>query len=69
MKTITLTNDFHNTEARVRPDGDGYLNPQQVRRAWKKLCGMDDCLCSGSLGDRPHQATVTQDGWAILHTD
>jgi len=53
---MKLTNDFHNTVAIVRPRADGYLNPKQVRRARKTLCGLTDCRCAKDpAGCRPAQ--------------
>lgn len=50
MKSYTLTNDFHRTEARVRPAfnkyGEAVLSHRQVLRAQRALCGMSDCMCS-----------------------
>lgn len=55
---ITLRNDFHGTEARVR---EGLLSARQVRRAWRKLCGMQECRCSGYLGARgPQECDVRE---------
>ena len=51
---ITLTNDFHNTEAVVRSSpsqhGVGSLTADQLRRAVRKLCGISDCMCGGVRG-------------------
>lgn len=65
---VTLTNDFHNTECRVRTSVTAvYENEQhlyneitltasQAERAKKKLCGITDCCCSGSAaGHRGRQ--------------
>ena len=50
MKSYRLTNDFHRTEATVRPTFDKYgeatLSHRQVLRAQRELCGMSDCMCS-----------------------
>ena len=47
---VTLTNDFHHTKAIVLTDG--YLSISQVKRAWKKLCGIKECKCSNAVGMR-----------------
>lgn len=48
---LVLTNNFHNTEVRVRIDSiPGLLTAAQVARATKKLCGMSDCTCGGIRG-------------------
>jgi hypothetical protein len=58
MKTYTLTNDFHNTHARVRCEGHscepGEItirpNLRQLRRVARELCGMSDCECGSIRG-------------------
>ena len=61
MRALTLTNDFHNTEAVVHPrvvettrSGKRILGltHRQVLRADRKLCGMADCRCGGIAGER-----------------
>ena len=61
MRKIKLTNDFHNTETVVIPKKIiSYiyneiciqLTKSQKKRAWKNLCGMHDCSCSGLAGER-----------------
>ena len=58
---IALINDFHDTEARVRPgpvddplypDVIGTLTHRQVLGARRKLCGMSGCKCSDWTGVR-----------------
>ena len=49
---ITLKNDFHNTECRIRP---GAKSRAQVRRIRRKLCPYPDCTCGGNLGERGSQ--------------
>jgi len=52
---ITLRNDFHRSEARVRIEGiPGNLSPAQVQRARKVLCGLHDCTCGGVRGPQSH---------------
>lgn len=70
---VSLKNNFHNTECRVRvQDGDNYLSPQRTKRIWKTLCGIDECACSGPLGlagrqdVRLYDYLVFQDNTAIL---
>lgn len=57
---ITLTNDFHGTEAAVRGDnmvGRGKaLSAVTVRRTWRALCGIEGCTCGGVLGQRGPQS-------------
>ncbi len=55
MKSITLTNDFHNTSVVLRPDGEERLTVGQVQRARRTLCGIAGCTCGGSLGVRGYQ--------------
>jgi len=41
---ITLKNDFHNTEVRLRvPRLPCELSKHQINRAQRELCGMPDC--------------------------
>lgn len=52
---ITLRNDFHNTEARIRVKSldygpDGEITARQLRRAKAKLCGVRGCTCGGIRG-------------------
>ena len=39
---IELTNDFHNTSARVKTTA---LSTRTVARLHAELCGADDCYC------------------------
>lgn len=52
---ITLTNDFHNSEAHVRPNSLGRINPAQARRVARKLCGFKDCTCGSDILNRHGQ--------------
>jgi len=67
MKTVTLTNDFHRTETRVRlkPSkwGEGEITWQQEARARKALCGVDGCTCAGHAGVRGGLYVVEPDTW------
>jgi len=51
---LTLTNDFHNTEANVLaemlPSGNLSINIGQIKSAFRKLCGMSDCMCGDIRG-------------------
>ncbi len=51
---ITIYNEFHNTEARVRVSGTpAALSCSQIRRIRRKLCGIPECKCgSGPLNER-----------------
>lgn len=51
---VTLTNDFHNRETRVRVAG-GRVSHRAGLRAWRALCGVDRCTCGGQLGQRGAQ--------------
>lgn len=44
---MKLFNDFHNTSCKVRPDSQGFISEKALKRADKKLCGIDDCCCGG----------------------
>lgn len=60
---VVLSNDFHNTTVTLLVSEGWSLSPRQRKRAQKALCGMSDCLCSGSLGARGPQ---TLEGEKIL---
>jgi hypothetical protein len=80
MSTITLTikNDFHNTEVKVRAkrrihhDDEVMLSPSQVKRIRRVLCGMH-CTCGGFLSERGHQEYEDlfplEDGGCFLYAD
>lgn len=57
MTPVRITNDYHHTSTTVRvrvlPDGTILMSPRQERRAWRKLCGITGCTCSGYAGARP----------------
>lgn len=53
MKTITLKNEFHGTQVRLRVPKSGRLTPRQMRRAKEKLCGVSTCTCGDAAGCRP----------------
>ena len=51
---ITLTNDFHGTQVTLRLQG-AFLSAGQEKKAWKSLCGIKGCTCSGPIGIRGAQ--------------
>lgn len=59
-KPITLTNDFHNTSATVRPvpiksgrfAGYHKIAWKTVMRLRRELCGRTGCKCGGQFGER-----------------
>lgn len=61
--TITLSNDFHNTEATVRPvaitegryKGWHKISRKTALRLRSALCGMTDCSCGGTFVERGGQ--------------
>jgi hypothetical protein len=69
-KTLTLKNDFHNTEVDLRVKHDGKLEAWdaielsvgQVKRAKRELC-TQGCICSGATGARSQWHEI--DGWAV----
>ena len=66
---VTLRNDFHNTEAKVRCESGERLSLTQVRRAWKALCGIESCTCNDGLGTRgPQEVDITPVGASWGHT-
>lgn len=58
--TYTLSNEFHHTEATVRPveitEGrfKGYhrITKSTARRLRNALCGVSGCTCGGNFGER-----------------
>lgn len=53
---ITIRNDFHGTESRIRVKAlPAVLTDSQVRRVRRELCGMADCRCGGVLNQRGQQ--------------
>jgi hypothetical protein len=58
IRTVTIRNDFHNTECTLRAT-DNKLSPSQVKRCRKTLCGFHDCTCAeGPLGERGPQDVI-----------
>lgn len=55
---VTLRNDFHNSEVTLRTNvlshihnvATAYLSAGQVKKAKRKLCGVQGCTCSGEAG-------------------
>ena len=65
---LTLRNDFHGTEARVRADYGETLSARQVARVRQTLCGIESCTCGGLLSERgPQRVRIghTPDGTGI----
>lgn len=60
MKTIILSNSFHNTEATVRPVeitsgrfcGLHKISRKTALRLRRELCGRAGCSCGGVFGQR-----------------
>lgn len=48
---LTLTNNFHNTNATVVVK-NGIISEGSLNRAEKKLCGMSDCCCGNIRGSQ-----------------
>ena len=67
-KTITLSNEFHNTEinliAKIDARGNVWLSKGQVSRARRTLCGIGGCTCGDAAGCRPQMVEDQQDGSA-----
>ena len=72
MQEFTLTNDFHNTEATIRPvaitsgrfAGLHMVSRATMLRIKRKLCGMTGCCCGGQFGERggAYLRVVNEDG-------
>jgi hypothetical protein len=52
---ITIINEFHKSEVRVRANIGDVLTARQVRRIRRTLCGRIGCTCGGILSERGHQ--------------
>ena len=56
MQAYILTNDFHGTATKVLArevlPGRIGLTYRQVRRAKRRLCGIQGCRCGGYAGER-----------------
>ena len=65
---ITLKNDFHRTEVRVRVQGGSpwKLTLRQSQRVDRELCGMTECRCGGVRG---HQDVEIDYDVADRHDD
>ena len=53
---VTLRNNFHNSEVRVRVVGlPVMLSVSQTRRVYRVLCGQAGCTCGGVRGVQHHE--------------
>ena len=75
-KTITLTNNFHNTEARVIPQkipNSPYysISRKTVLRLRRELCGSAECRCGDTFGARDgvHLYVVNEDYYRNVTID
>jgi len=63
--TITLRNNFHNSEVRLRVERlPATLTRSQTTRAIRVLCGLVDCTCGAVRGPQWHgeeRLSVTAD--------
>lgn len=73
MKTlkITLANGFHRTtatlRARISEDGrTAHVSKEAMRRARKKLCRSDTCLCASSPASYWREAEEWPEGWVLI---
>lgn len=64
--TLKLTNEFHNSQARVRVDltqegnripgcVSGSISAKTARRIERELCGISGCTCGNTCGTRGRQ--------------
>ena len=61
---ITLTNDVHNTEVRIRVDRlPAALSERQTKRVIGALCGMSDCHCGIIRGPQEHDGRKLITAW------
>lgn len=75
IKHIDFRNDFHGTVSTVTAtqvglNGTWKIGPNQSRRIQRELCGIDSCLCSGTIGYRGPQdwdeAELQSDGTILV---
>ena len=65
--TITLSNEFHRTEASFRPvainGGLHKISRNTALRLRRELCGRTDCKCGGTFGERggEYLAVINED--------
>ena len=53
--TITLRNNFHNSEVNVRiAEWGATLTESQAKRVRKELCGLSECTCGAVRGPQGH---------------
>lgn len=57
---ITLENKLHGTAVNLRSRG-GKLNPSQMRRAERALCGMVDCSCHSPAASIDDEAVILEE--------
>lgn len=51
MTTITLRNDFHNSESNIRVESLPHeMTASQLAKVQRELCGNRDCKCGGIRG-------------------
>lgn len=63
---ITLSNNFHNTEATANVKSysakDEYIiSKRTARRLRRELCGSKDCTCGDTFGARPNRIEIYQE--------
>ncbi len=61
---ITIRNNFHNTEVRLKANIGDELTWSQIMRARRELCGIKGCTCGGPVGERG-----PQDGFYLEQID
>lgn len=71
MAKITLTNSFHNTQAKCVPipiksgrfSGFYKISRKTAMRLRRELCGIRDCVCGGIFGERDgyHVEVINED--------
>ena len=61
LKTITLTNDFHNSSVTVKVPKNGILSAGTTKRVYRELCGISGCTCGGIRGPQE----LIPYGWCV----
>lgn len=66
MCDVLLVNELHGTRTMIRADRGGQVSRKLAKRTWKKLCGDQNCLECGILGENPRLSYMDRDGRILL---
>lgn len=59
---IILTNDFHGTHIALKANVGDAVSKSTLRRAAKRLCGLEDCVCGAEDGSRNSRFILQRQG-------